>query len=60
MGPIVLLGGVLVTLYSLAALFAGGSVASASRGVAHTRRYGLISLVVGVAIAIVGLLMILG
>lgn len=59
MGPIVLMTGVLIVLYALATIFAGGSVASASRGVSHSRRYGLISLVTGAVIALAGLVMIL-
>ena len=58
MGPIVLIAGVLVMLYGLASLFAGGSVASASRGVSHSRRYGVTTLIIGLIVAVVGLVMI--
>lgn len=59
MGPIVLMTGVLIVLYALAAIFAGGSVASASRGMSHSRRYGVLSLVAGALVALAGLFMIL-
>lgn len=59
MGPIVLLTGVLIVLYAVAALFAGGSVASASRGVEHSRRYSLVTMIVGGTIVAAGLIMIL-
>ena len=59
MGPIVLLTGVLILLYAVAALFAGGSVASASRGVGHSRRYALVTMIVGGTVAAAGLIMIL-
>ena len=58
MGPIVLLTGAVVLLYAIAAIFAGGSVASASRGVSHSRRYGFVSLVVGLALVAIGIGMI--
>jgi hypothetical protein len=57
MGPIVLLTGVLVVLYGIATTFAGGSVASASRGVNHSRRYAAVTLVVGVVLLIFGIAM---
>jgi hypothetical protein len=60
MGPIVLLTGVLITLYALASMFAGGSVASASRGVPHTRRYAWVTGAVGVALIIAGLAIMIG
>ena len=59
MGPIVLLTGVLIVLYGVAAMFAGGGVASASRGVPHSRRYALVTLIVGATVAAAGLIMIL-
>ena len=59
MGPIVLMAGVLILLYAMASIFAGGSVASANRGVSHSRRYGVVSLIVGLACAMAGLVMIL-
>jgi len=58
MGPIVLLGGVLVLLYAVASAFAGTSVASAKRGVEHSRRYALLSTALGVALVVVGVVMI--
>lgn len=58
MGPIVLLIGVLVALYGVAAMFAGGGVASATRGAEHSRRYSLVSLVIGCALVAMGLGMI--
>lgn len=58
MGPIVLLSGVLILLYTVAAAFAGGSVASAARGVPHSRRYTWVSGAVGAALVIAGLAMI--
>ncbi len=58
MGPIVLIAGLLVALYGLASLFAGGGVASASRGVSHSRRYSMTSVVIGVIVALTGLVMI--
>lgn len=57
MGPIVLLAGVLVVLYAVATLFAGGAVASASRGVGHSRNYGVIAAIVGGALVVAGLVM---
>lgn len=59
MGPIVLLVGVLVLVYAVASAFAGGSVASASRGVPHTRRYAWITAGIGGALVVVGLAMLL-
>ena len=59
MGPIVLLAGALIVLYGIAAIFAGGSVASASRGVGHTRRYAFVTVVVVVALVVTGLVMVL-
>ena len=59
MGPIVLLGGVLVAVYGVASMFAGGSVASASRGVPHSRTYAVVTTVVGVTAAVAGLALIL-
>ena len=58
MGPIVLLTGVLVLLYAVAAAFGGGSVASAARGVPHTRRYSWLAGAVGAALIIAGAAMI--
>ena len=58
MGPIVLLTGVLIVLYAVAALFAGGSVASASRGVSHSRRYAVVTMIIGGTIVAAGLIMI--
>ena len=57
MGPIVLLTGVLVLLYGLASAFAGGNVASAHRGAEHSRRYALVTIIVGVGLVIAGLAM---
>lgn len=59
MGPIVLLTGVLVLLYAVAAIFAGGSVASASRGVSHSRTYAVVTAVIAVALIVTGLVMML-
>jgi hypothetical protein len=59
MGPIVLLTGVLIVLYAVSALFAGGSVASASRGVTHSRRYALVTMIIGATVVAAGLIMIL-
>ena len=59
MGPIVLLAGVLILLYALASAFAGGNVASAARGVPHTRRYAWVAGAVGAALLVVGFGMIL-
>lgn len=58
MGPIVLLAGVVVVFYAIAAMFAGGSVASASRGVSHSRRYAVVTAVIGAAITAAGVIMI--
>lgn len=58
MGPIVLLAGVVVVFYAIAAMFAGGSVASASRGVSHSRRYAVVTVVIGLAIVAAGVIMI--
>ena len=60
MGPIVLLTGVLVLLYALASVFAGGSVASAARGVPHSRRYSWVAGVIGAALVTGGVVLILG
>jgi hypothetical protein len=60
MGPIVLLTGVLILLYALASAFAGGSVASAARGVPHTRRYAWVSGGLGAALIVAGLILIVG
>ena len=57
MGPIVLLAGVLVLLYGMASMFAGGSVASAHRGRTHSRKYAIVTIVSGVALGITGLVM---
>ena len=54
MGPIVLLAGVLVLLYGFASMFAGGSVASAHRGREHSRKYALVTVVVGIVVVITG------
>lgn len=59
MGPIVLLAGVLVLLYALASAFAGGSVASAARGVPHTRKYAWVSGAVGAGLILAGLVLML-
>ena len=59
MGPIVLLTGALVLLYAIAAIFAGGSVASASRGVGHSKTYAVVTAVVGLALLVTGLVMML-
>lgn len=59
MGPIVLLAGALTVVYGVAAIFAGGSVASASRGVSHSRRYAVVTLLAGVALTVTGLVLIL-
>lgn len=59
MGPIVLLVGVLVLLYALASAFAGGSVASAARGVPHSRRYAWVAGGIGAALILTGLAMML-
>ena len=55
MGPIVLLSGVLILLYALASAFAGGNVASAARGVPHTRRYALVAGAIGAALVVAGI-----
>ncbi|HVM21286.1 MAG TPA: hypothetical protein VM307_15105 [Egibacteraceae bacterium] len=60
MGPIVLMAGILVLLYALASMFAGGGVASASRGVSHSRRYSLVSAIVGGCLVVAGVVMIAG
>jgi Na+/phosphate symporter len=57
MGPIVLLTGVLVLLYAVATM-AAGSAASATRGVQHSRRYALVTALVGIGLLLVGLAMI--
>jgi hypothetical protein len=59
MGPIVLLTGVLVLLYALASAFAGGGVASATRGVPHSRKYSLVAGATGAGLIIAGLAMML-
>ena len=59
MGPIVLLSGVLIVLYAVASAFAGGNVASAARGVPHTRRYAWAAGAVGVTLLVAGLGLIL-
>ena len=58
MGPIVLLVGVLVVLFGVSAMFAGGSVASATRGTPHSRTYAVVTLVTGAVIVFAGLVMI--
>ena len=58
MGPIVLLIGVVVLLYTLASAFGGSNVASAARGVPHTRRYTWLSGAIGAALIVAGLVMI--
>ena len=55
MGPIVLLTGVLVLLYGLASMFAGGSVASAHRGSTHSRRYAWVTVLAGLGLIIAGI-----
>ena len=54
MGPIVLLSGVLLTLYGFASMFAGGSVASAHRGREHSRKYSFVTVAAGVGLCIAG------
>lgn len=53
-----MLAGVVVVLYAVAALFAGGSVASATRGVSHSRKYATVTIVVGLALIAIGIGMI--
>lgn len=59
MGPIVLLAGVVVLLYAIAAIFAGGGVASATRGVSHSRTYAVVTAVIGAVLVVTGLVMML-
>lgn len=57
MGPIVLLAGVLLALYGVATMFAGG-VAASTRGADHSRRYAVVVTVLGVVVVLVGVAMI--
>lgn len=53
-----MLAGLITAMYGVATMFAGGA-ASATRGVAHSRRYAVATIVVGAVIAILGLALML-
>ena len=58
MGPIVVLAGVLVFIYGIAAMFAGAGVASATRRKTHSRTYGIVTAAIGACVVVAGLVLI--